>query len=84
MTATVVACARCGKRLRNGAWVFSPWTRSHYCHASSFECSVCRTSDPEPADTEEPDTTAYRTATAALVDALDNLDDAILALGDGS
>lgn len=36
------------------------------------------------ADTEEPDTTAYRTAAAALADTLDALDDAILALGDGS
>lgn len=36
------------------------------------------------ADTEEPDTTAYRTAAAAIVDALDNLDDAILALAGDS
>lgn len=28
---TVVVCARCGKRLKGGRWVYSPTTESRYC-----------------------------------------------------
>ncbi len=26
-------CARCGRRLKDGHWIFSRWTTSRYCYA---------------------------------------------------
>ncbi len=26
-----MTCARCGRRLKNGHWIFSTFTRNHYC-----------------------------------------------------
>ncbi len=33
MSTTVYKCARCGRRLRDGRWVYSKWTSQRYCFA---------------------------------------------------
>ena len=29
----IAKCGRCGRRLKDGHWIFSRWTTSRYCYA---------------------------------------------------
>ena len=31
-TARAIHCALCGRKLPAGEWVYSRWTRAHYCY----------------------------------------------------
>ncbi len=30
-------CARCGRRLKDGQWIFSRWTGQRYCYAGEWD-----------------------------------------------